>query len=324
MLHSAFKELDHCTICPRSCGVNRNAGGLGYCGSGPGYNIGSICIHQGEEPPISGPKGICNVFFSRCNLQCLYCQNYQISRRKGAVESHAYQLEEVTGRIIEILEQGIDSIGFVTPSHHVPHVKAIITRLNESGYHPVTVYNTNGYDKAEVILGFEGLIDVYLPDFKYMDTNLAKRYSDAEDYPGVVKKSILEMYRQKGSTVVLNDHGQAVTGLIIRHLVLPGQIKDSIEVLQWIATELSPSVSISLMSQYYPTVCVADHPVLGRRLVQEEYQQVLEAMEELGFTKGWIQELDGSDRSRPAIHDPFIPDFRRDHPFEDKNTLQGS
>jgi putative pyruvate formate lyase activating enzyme len=324
MKHSVLKELDHCTICPRSCGVNRNAGILGYCGSGPGYNIGAICIHKGEEPPISGPKGICNVFFSRCNLQCLYCQNYQISRRKGAVESHAYQLEEVTGRIIEILEQGIDSLGFVTPSHHLPHVKAIISQLHKSGYFPVTVYNTNGYDKTEGIQSLEGLIDVYLPDFKYMDANLAKRYSDAEDYPAVVKKSILEMYRQKGSTVVLNDQDQAYTGLIIRHLVLPGQIKDSIKILQWIADELSPSVSISLMSQYYPTVCVAGHPDLGRRLVQEEYQEVLEAMEELSFTKGWIQELDGSDRSRPVIDDPFVPDFRRDHPFEDKNTLQGS
>lgn len=316
MLQSALKDLDHCTICPRSCGVNRNAGILGYCGSGPGYNIGSICIHQGEEPPISGPKGICNVFFSRCNLQCLYCQNYQISRRKGAVESHAYPLEEVTGRIIEILGQDIDSLGFVTPSHHVPHVKAIITRLKNLGYNPVTVYNTNGYDKAEAIRGFEGLIDVYLPDFKYMDPDLACRFSDAADYPGVVKKSILEMYRQKGSTVVLNDQGQAVTGLIIRHLVLPGQVKDSIDILHWIATELSPKVSISLMSQYYPTACVADHPVLGRRLLKVEYQEVLDAMENLGFTKGWIQDIGSADS--------YKPNFKRDHPFEDKNTLQGS
>lgn len=305
-----MNELDHCIICPRACGVDRNAGQLGYCGSDAGYNIGSICIHRGEEPPISGPGGICNVFFSRCNLQCLFCQNYQISRRKGMIEITRYTLEEVTDAIIQNLDQGIESVGFVTPTHFTPHVKAIISRLNDCGYKPITVYNTNGYDKAEVLESFEGLIDVYLPDFKYFDPILAKRYSDAQDYPEMAKRSILEMFRQKGNTVVLNDNGRAVTGMIIRHLVLPGQVKDSISILQWIASELSSSVSISLMSQYYPTVCVASDPVLGRTLLAEEYQEVLEAMEDLGFNKGWIQHHESANE--------YNPDFTFDHPFENK------
>jgi putative pyruvate formate lyase activating enzyme len=303
-----LKELDHCTICPRACGVNRNAGQLGYCGSDAQYNIGSICIHRGEEPSISGPNGICNVFFSGCNLQCLYCQNYQISRRKGLRDHRRLTLEEVTEAIIRILDQGIDAVGFVSPTHFTPHVKAIIRQLNALGYKPITVYNTNGYDKVEILQSLEGFIDVYLPDFKYMNPVFAREYSDAHDYPEVAQKAILEIYRQKGSTVVLNDYGQAMTGMIIRHLVLPGQVKDSIDLLHWIASELSASVCISLMSQYYPTVCVTDHPVLGRRLSVSEYQQVLEKMEDLGFHKGWVQQHESAHL--------YHPDFRSENPFD--------
>lgn len=305
-----FAALDHCNLCPRNCGVNRNAGQLGYCGSDAGFNVGSICIHHGEEPVISGPRGICNVFFTRCNLHCQFCQNYQISRRRGAVESTSYTLEEITRTIIRFLDRGIDAVGFVTPTHYTPHVKAIIKRLNSLGYRPVTVYNSNGYDKVEILRDFEGIIDVYLPDFKYFDPELARKYSDAEDYPLAAREAITEMYRQKGSTMVLNDDGQAVTGLIIRHLVLPGHAKDSLQILHWIAAELSNSVSISLMSQYYPTACVANHPELGRRLSPQEYNEVLQAMEKLGFMKGWIQ--------HPESADSYAPDFRHDHPFEKK------
>jgi putative pyruvate formate lyase activating enzyme len=295
-------------LCPRNCGVNRNAGQLGYCGGDAAFQIASICIHRGEEPPISGPRGICNVFFSRCNLQCLYCQNYQISRRRGLVVQSRMSLEEVTGAVAGILDQGIESVGFVSPTHFTPHVKAIITRLNLMGYQPVTVYNSNGYDKAEVLKSLEGMIDVFLPDFKYLDPLTAGAYSDAPDYPEVVQKSLQEMFRQKGSTVVLNNEGQAVTGMIIRHLVLPGHAQESIRILQWIASELSTSVRISLMSQYYPTVCVSNHRNLGRKLLQAEYQAVVEAMEEMGFHNGWIQQQESA-----AFYNP---DFSMDHPFE--------
>jgi putative pyruvate formate lyase activating enzyme len=214
----------------------------------------------------------------------------------------------VTNKIIQFLDQGIESVGFVSPSHYTPHIKAIISRLDQLGYRPVYVYNSNGYDKAETIKELEGLIDVYLPDFKYMDPEIASRYSDAENYPTVARNAILEMYRQKGSTVVLNNNGQAVTGLIIRHLVLPGQFSDSIRILEWIASELSVSVCISLMSQYYPTVCVANHRELGRYVTPEEYRKVTESMESLGFYKGWIQD--------PKSSGTYRPDFNNDQPFE--------
>jgi putative pyruvate formate lyase activating enzyme len=307
LFYIVLKELDHCVLCPRACGVNRNVGQLGYCGSNAGYSISSICIHHGEEPPISGLKGICNVFFTGCNLTCLFCQNYQISRQQGKLAAKPYTLEEVTDKIIDHLNQGIEAVGFVTPTHHSPHVKAIINRLNRLGYTPITVYNTNCYDKVNILSCLEGLIDVYLPDFKYFNPAIAGMFSDASDYPDAAKKSLLEMYRQKGSTVVLNDSGQAVTGMIIRHLVLPGQSTDSINLLTWIARELSPSVSISLMSQYCPTVCIANHPVLDRRINAAEYQVVMDGMENLGFNNGWIQQHESADH--------YNPDFNNESPF---------
>jgi putative pyruvate formate lyase activating enzyme len=303
-----LESFYHCSLCPRNCGVDRVSGETGYCGCDAGYHIASVCIHKGEEPPINGLKGICNVFFSGCNLQCVFCQNYQISRKDNRVKDPLSSLETVTRQITDILDQGIEAVGFVSPTHFTPHVKAIIGRLNELGYTPITVYNTNGYDKPEVLKSFEGMIDVYLPDFKYMNPALASEYSDVPDYPEIAQKALLEMYRQKGSTVVLNDNGQAVMGLIIRHLVLPGQADDSIGIFKWIASELSPSVSISLMSQYYPTACVANHPVLGRKVTAQEYQRVKDAMEEMGFYKGWYQE--------PESAGEYNPDFLRDHPFE--------
>lgn len=298
-------------LCPRKCGVNRNAGEEGYCGSDSRYHIGSICVHHGEEPVISGKKGICNVFFTGCNLQCLYCQNYQISHTGTGRKDKTLTLEEVTGSIIRLLDQGIEAVGFVTPTHFTLHVKTIIAELNQRGYHPITVYNTNAYDIPQVIRTFEGLIDIYLPDFKYFDPALAAAFSGAADYPEVAREVLKEMYRQKGSTVVLNKEGQAVTGLIIRHLVLPGQVMDSVNILKWIADALSPSVSISLMSQYYPTACVAGHAVLGRQITAMEYHQVLVAMEDLGFHKGWIQDFDSPGNYRP--------DFSKENPFAGDN-----
>jgi putative pyruvate formate lyase activating enzyme len=303
----AMKELDHCMICPRFCGVNRNMGKPGYCRTDAGYHISNICIHRGEEPVISGANGICNIFFSHCNLQCIYCQNFQISRNRGRVEEKIMTLDEVIENVIPLLKQGAEAVGFVTPSHFVPHVRAIIDKLRSKGYQPVTVYNSNGYDTVESLRSLEGLIDVYLPDFKYAGDSLSKKYSDASDYPEVAKKAIAEMHRQKGSSLVVSDSGQAVNGLIIRHLVLPGQTDDSIAVLKWISEHLSPSVYISLMSQYYPTSCMTMHPELNRRITEEEYAVVEKAMEEFGFYKGWIQEMNS------ALN--YKPDFLRKNPF---------
>lgn len=306
-----FKEFNACELCPRSCRVNRNAGQLGYCGRDAGLNIASICLHRGEEPPINGKNGICNIFFSGCNLRCIFCQNYQISRPDETSSGNQYTLNQAIEAIKAYLDNGIEAIGFVSPTHLSPYIKDIIERINQYGHKPVTVYNTNAYDRVDIIQGLEGYIDVYLPDFKYYNEVISSKYSDAHDYPEVAKKAILEMYRQKGSTVVLDDNGRAVTGLIIRHLVIPGQEEDSIAILKWIASWLSPSVSISLMSQYYPTENVINHPDLGRTLNIEEYHKVVEAMKELGLHKGWIQHSDSTDTYRP--------DFRYKHPFENSS-----
>jgi putative pyruvate formate lyase activating enzyme len=307
-----MKELDHCILCPRACGVDRNAGKLGYCRSDAAYHIASVGIHRGEEPVISGKNGICNIFFSRCNLQCLYCQNFQISSRYGKIGETGMTLDRVVKSVIDYLHRGAEAVGFVSPTHFLPHVRAIIEKLNSLNYFPVTVYNTNGYDQPESLQTLEGLIDIYLPDFKYFNPITSRNYSDAEDYSEAAKKALTEMYRQKGSSVVINDRGQAVTGLIVRHLVLPGQTEDSIAILKWIADELSPSVHISLMSQYYPTSCMSGHPLLNRRITEAEYISVVKVMEDLGFYNGWTQDL--------VSADIYKPDFKRDDPFGDVVT----
>lgn len=303
----AMKELDNCMICPRLCGVNRNNGKLGYCRTGAGYHISSICLHRGEEPVISGANGICNIFFSHCNLQCIYCQNFQISRNREPVDDTVMNLNEVTESVIGILKQGAEAVGFVTPSHFVPHVRAIIKELHSLGFFPVTVYNSNGYDTIESLRSLEGLIDVYLPDLKYANATLAKSLSDASDYPDVARKAITEMYRQKGRSLVISNNGQAVNGLIVRHLVLPGHTDDSADILKWISEELSPSLYISLMSQYYPTSCMVNQPGLNRKITEEEYAVVEKAMEDLGFYNGWIQEMSSAHT--------YKPDFLKENPF---------
>lgn len=303
-----MKELGNCKICPRECGIDRYSGKKGYCGCDAGFNVASVCLHRGEEPAVNGLIGICNVFFAGCNLRCSFCQNIQISRRKNFSNQLRNDLSAITDEIINYLDKGVEAVGFVSPSHQVPHVKALINALHERNYFPVTVYNTNAYDKAEILKDLEGIIDVYLPDFKYMDHGISARFSDAVNYPETACSAIREMYRQKGSTVVLNENGQAVTGLIIRHLVMPGQTSDSIKIMEWIAQELSPSVHVSLMSQYYPTSAVTGHPVLGRKITPEEYNEVKKAMEDLGFYRGWVQEYES-----PAH---YQPDFDRDNPFE--------
>ncbi len=304
-----FKELKNCKICPRNCGVDRYSNNLGYCGSDAGYNISSIVLHKGEEPAISGKNGICNIFFSRCNLQCIYCQNEQISFNKGDVISDKYSLEKVILEIISIFDRyQINSVGFVSPSHYVPHVIAIIEGLWEKGRNPITVYNTNAYDKVETIHKLENYISVYLPDLKYMDNMLSKKLSDAIDYPKTATMAIQEMYRQKGSTIVGNDDGLAESGLIIRHLVLPTQVENSLNVLRFIANELSPNISLSLMAQYHPVEKIKTHTFLNRKLSTAEYDSVVKEAERLSFHRGWVQKLESA-----AV---YLPNFKEEHPFE--------
>jgi putative pyruvate formate lyase activating enzyme len=218
------------------------------------------------------------------------------------------ELEIILDQIVSILSEGIPAVGFVSPSHVVPQVKAIIKGLNLRGYRPITVYNTNSYDKKETIRGLSGLIDVYLPDYKYVDWDVASEYSDADDYPAIALKAIKEMYYQKGSTLAFDEDGRAGNGLVIRHLVLPGLVSGSKDVLKSIAEELSPGVHLSLMSQYHPISQVINHPILGRSLYKAEYEAVVEAMENMGFRNGWVQDMDSNLNYRP--------DFSKKNPFE--------
>ena len=272
------------------------------------YAVSSIVVHKGEEPVIGGDKGICNIFFSRCNLQCIYCQNYQISCIKENIIESNYSFDEIIIKIKSILDTGVNTIGFVSPSHFTPHVKEIINALNKDNYFPVTVYNTNAYDKVETLKELEGLINIYLPDFKYMDAILSKNLSDSKDYPEIAAKAIKEMYRQKGSTLVKDQEGNAKSGLIIRHLVLPGYVDNSKKVLRYIADEISTNIHISLMSQYHPVKVIEGYPNLNRKLSVEEYYIVINEMEALGFYRGWVQDLESSNN--------YLPDFDKEHPFE--------
>jgi len=297
-----------CRLCPRRCGARRGDGQLGYCQTGAGYEIGAICVHRGEEPAIGGSRGICNVFFAHCNLQCVYCQNHQISRNRGTAIAHALTLEQVVARVEAFLAQGVRAVGFVSPSHCLPQMRAIIRALRRRQHRPVFVMNTNAYDDPDALAALEGEIDVYLPDLKYTDAALAARLSDAPDYPDAAAQALTEMYRQKGSRLALDADGLATSGLIVRHLVLPGHIENSLACLRWIADHLSTDVHLSLMAQYRPTPAVAGDPHLGRTLAPEEYQRVLGEMERLGFWRGWTQAL--------ASPGSYSPDFARAHPFE--------
>ena len=305
--------MKNCNCCPRECNIDRTVMPTGWCWGNDSYEISSICCHRGEEPVISGSDGICNIFFCRCNLQCIYCQNYQISDRNSK-EVNTISLDQAVNQIISILNRGAQGVGFVSPGHFIPQMLKIISELNVRGYQQPYVYNSNGYDKPEIINSLENNIDIYLPDLKYMDNKIAHKYSQADNYVEFATKAIKEMFNQKGAEITLNTKGYITNGLIIRHLVLPEHIENSKQVLRFIAEELSTDVYISLMSQYYPTENVKDHPKLGRTLYPEEYKEVLDEFYNLGFHRGFIQELES--------HKSYRPDFNQDHPFDGTQNKQ--
>jgi len=300
--------LTNCELCPRRCRADRTNGRLGYCRTDVSLCISSVVKHSGEEPVISGTRGICNVFFAHCNLQCRFCQNHQISRNEHDLGPWRRELPDVVGHIERLLDKGAHGVGFVSPSHMIPQMKSIINALTDRGRRPVYVYNSNGYDCPRALASLEGLIDIFLPDFKYADEQLARLYSDAPEYPEVALAAVKEMFRQTGPDLALDDHGVARSGLIIRHLVLPGQVANSKGVLRLIADEISTDVHLSLMAQYYPTSAVKNDPNLGRRLTVEEYDDVLEEFDRLGFHRGWTQQLSSAEHYRP--------DFESETPFE--------
>lgn len=296
-----------CSVCPRGCEADRIER-YGFCHAGREPVAASVCAHRGEEPPLSGERGICNVFFSHCNLRCVYCQNHAVSRGLPAADNApAYHgVEAIVERIVEVLGETENMVGFVTPSHYADAIPAIVEALHAHGLHPVTVYNTGGYDSVETLRRLEPYIDIYLPDYKYADVTLAERYSHAPDYPSIAQAALEEMYRQKGSGLPTDERGLAYRGIIVRHLVLPGQTDNTLAVLDSIA-DVSMNLHVSLMAQYYPPrTGLPDE--LGRTLTPEEYALAVERLQALGLCRGWVQELDAQACYRP--------DFTRREAFE--------
>ena len=244
---------------------------------------------------MCGNKGICNVFFSHCNLQCIYCQNHQIS--SGSPTPRFVGVDAIVDEIARLLPQTENIVGFVTPSHYADSLPAIVERLHARSLFPTTVYNTGGYDSVETLQMLAPYIDIYLPDYKYALPHLARRYSHAADYPTVARDALREMYSQKGSALPTDDDGLAYRGIIVRHLVLPGQVENSLLALDSLA-DISLNLHISLMAQYYPPL--PDLPdQLGRTLTPDEYQQVVDHLDHLGLHRGWVQELDAQAHYRP-------------------------
>ncbi len=288
-----------CMNCPRGCVVDR-VSRLGFCHASLVPEVSSVSIHKGEEPPLCGKKGVCNVFFAHCNLQCLFCQNNAISR--GVVDSALVRycgVDAIVRRIEEVLPQCENVVGLVSPTHYVSAVPQIVERLHADGFFPTIVYNTGGYDTVEALRMVEPYVDVYLPDYKYSDAALARRYSSAGDYPQAAANAIMEMYRQKGSGLMLDDEGMAFRGLIVRHLVLPGAVDNSIGVLDWLADNLPLNLHVSLMSQYFPPDGLTLPDQLCRTIHDDEYKAVVDHFYALGFSKGWVQELDSQQCFRP-------------------------
>lgn len=294
-----------CRICPRACDADRANGERGYCRAGAELEIASICLHTGEEPGISGPHGICNVFFSGCNMRCVYCQNVQISG--ATVPAPIMRIEDALARIESILDKGAQAVGFVSPSHCVPQMTRIIRALHDHGRRPVTVMNTNAYDSVETLRSVAGLIDVYLPDLKYADDTQARRLSDAPGYPRIARAALREMFRQKGSDLDMAHDGTIRSGLIVRHLVLPGLIGNTRRCLAFIAQQISPTIHVSLMAQYTPTPAVAGIPDLNRPLTRQEYSRAVDFLDEFGLHNGWVQEFTSIQH--------YMPDFRKPDPF---------
>ncbi len=301
-------ELYLCGLCPRNCRARRESGEYGYCKTGTDLYIASICLHRGEEPPVSGKTGICNVFFAHCNLQCIYCQNYRISRNESMAEEFRMSLSDAIERIETILDRGAHGVGFVSPSHCVPAMKDIISGLKERGRDQTFVFNTAAYDRVKTIAELEEEINLYLPDLKYQDEALAEDYSGVTDYPSIAREVLREIFRQKGSELTFNPDGTIRSGMIIRHLVLPGAVENSKRCLRFIARELSPDIHISLMAQYHPPPRVRNHPVLGRTIIKDEYDTVVDEMQRLGFSNGWVQELES--------HHSYLPDFDQPGVFD--------
>ncbi len=290
--------IEICNQCPRQCGVNRDKG-LGFCGVPELPKVAKVFLHMWEEPCISGTTGSGTVFFSGCNLKCIYCQNFDISQKNYGKVISIERLEQI---FIELIDKGAHNINLVNPSHYTAAIRQALISLKKRGKMNVpVVYNTNGYESVKTLKTMEGLVDVYLPDIKYYYETTAFKYSKASDYPEVSKEAVLEMFRQVGGPV-LDEAGIIKSGLIIRHLILPGHTKESMKILDWISKNLPKYVYISLMSQYTPYFEAEKHPEINRPITRQEYDRVINHLYKLGLEEGYVQDRESADSQ-------YIPDF---------------
>lgn len=308
-----IKQLTNCNLCPHNCNANRLQGKKGFCKTGEEILIANYCDHHGEEPPISGTMGSGTIFFANCNLRCVYCQNHQISQSKNKNNFNENTPKQLADIMLHLQNKKVHNINLVSPSHYIAQITQAIYFAAENGLNIPIVYNSNGYDKPESIKYLDGIIDIYLPDIKYASNLYARKYSAAKEYVINTRNSVLEMYKQVGDLVV-DYNGIAVRGLIIRLLVLPNDISETIDTLHWIKHNLGTSVFISLMSQYYPAHNAQKVPLLSRKLNYGEYSKVEEELINLGFTNGFLQGMEAPDYYRPDFESENHP-FEKDRPI---------
>lgn len=286
-----------CTLCPRNCHADRTQGKTGFCGMSALVEVARASLHMWEEPCISGTNGSGTIFFTGCNLKCVFCQNHSIAiGQKGKKIS----IEQLTELFFMLQDKQAHNINLVTPSHYIPSIAKALTLAKKSGLHIPVVYNTSSYEHVEALKLLDGLVDIYLPDFKYISSDLSRRYSHAADYSEVAQKSLAEMYRQVQSPVFEDD--LIKKGMIVRHLVLPSCTKDSKEVIRYLYETYKDDIFISIMNQYTPLPHVSAYPELNRRVTSREYDEVVDYAIALGVEQGFIQEGDTALES-------FIPEF---------------
>ncbi len=301
-------RLASCDICPRECHINRLESEVGFCHSSHLPIVSAACAHEGEEPAIAGSKGSGTVFFGNCNMRCVYCQNYQISQNWEKQKSKEIDCHTLAERMLYLQDDiGCQNINFVSPSHFVPQLVRAVLEAVPMGLRVPLVYNTSGYDSIASLKELDGIISIYMPDLRYASDEWADKFSHTPYYVARARQAIREMYRQVGN-LVTDEFGRAQRGLIVRHLILPNGLAGSEESLTWLAGELSPAVTVSIMSQYLPLHRAQQIPLLSRRISTAEYKTVLQLLYDIGLENGWTQEMGASE--------DYIPDFEQEgHPF---------
>ena len=293
-----MNKYENCLLCPRKCGINRSTGQTGVCGVSSEIKVARAALHYWEEPCISGKKGSGAVFFSGCSLHCVFCQNREISDGK---EGKVISKERLSDIFIELVDKGANNINLVTPGQYIPDIVWAVNDAKSRGMKLPIIYNTSGYENVTELKLLEGIVDVYLPDFKYMDSTLSARYSRAKDYPSVAKQAFSEMVRQQPDVVIDDATGLIQKGVIVRQLLLPGHVNDAKAVLKYLYDTYHDHVYISMMSQFTP-IALKDYPEINRTVTRREYERLVDYALEIGITNAFIQEGD-------VAKDSFIPAF---------------